>query len=472
MKWLKRLWPRSIIWRLVLVLGCGLLGSHVISLTIYSRDRIEGNLLLGSQQLIERSVNVVGLLEEVNPELWPQLVAASQQPGYRLLLAPQPWPAMGRDQNWQHWRMRLLREYLEDAIEDADEATGRDDYARGQYIGLFYGGDQRWSAPQRREHRRKHHRDFFDYWLRISIQLDNGTWLNISSNLMRPPRIWSDGALGALGLMALVVLALIIWLLRMLLQPLQAFANAATELGRDYRAPPMRVQGPREVQRSIVAFNDMQVRLRQLIEDRLKMLAAVSHDLRTPITSLRLRAELIEDSEEKRKNLATLDQMEKMIESILTFAKSELATEARRVVDLSALLESIASDKQDLGMAVQFSGEHGVKLSCAPMAMQRALTNLIDNAVKYGGCARLSLRQQASKISLSIEDDGPGIPEAKHAEVFLPFARLSREREIDSGGGLGLSIAQTIIQAHGGSIKLNNRPQGGLQVLVEFWGSP
>ena len=471
MKWLKRLWPQSIIWRLVLVLGCGLLGSHVISLTIYSRERIEGNLLLGSQQLIERSVNIVGLLEEVNPELWQQLVASSQQPGYRLQLAPQPWPAMRSDKGWQHWRMRLLREYLEDTIEDADEAAGRDDYQRGQYIGLFDGGDQRWPAAQRgerREHRRKHHRDFFDYWLRISIQLDNGTWLNVSSNLMRPPRIWSDGALGALGLMALVVLALIIWLLRMLLQPLQAFANAATELGRDYRAPPMRVQGPREVQRSIVAFNDMQVRLRQLIEDRLKMLAAVSHDLRTPITSLRLRAELIEDSEEKRKNLATLDQMEKMIESILTFAKSELATEARRVVDLSALLESIASDKQDLGMAVQFSGEHGVKLSCAPMAMQRALTNLIDNAVKYGGCARLSLRQQAGKISLSIEDDGPGIPEAKHAEVFLPFARLSREREVDSGGGLGLSIAQTIIQAHGGSIQLNNLPQGGLQVLVQF----
>ena len=471
MKWLRRLWPQSIIWRLVLVLGCGLLGSHVISITIYSRDRIEGNLLLGSQQLIERSVNIVGLLEEVNPELWQQLVASSQQPGYRLGLAPQPWSATRSDRSWQHWRMRLLREYLEDTIEDADEAAGRDDYQRGQYIGLFDGGDQRWSESrrgERRDRRRKHQRDFFDYWLRISIQLDNGTWLNVSSNLMRPPRIWSDGALGALALMALVVLALIIWLLRMLLQPLQAFANAATELGRDYRAPPMRVQGPREVQRSIVAFNDMQVRLRQLIEDRLKMLAAVSHDLRTPITSLRLRAELIEDSEEKRKNLATLDQMEKMIESILTFAKSELATEVRRVVDLSALLESIASDKQDLGMVVQFSGEHGVKLSCAPMAMQRALTNLIDNAVKYGGCARLSLREQAGKISLSIEDDGPGIPEAKHAEVFLPFARLSREREVDSGGGLGLSIAQTIIQAHGGSIKLNNRTQGGLQVLVQF----
>ena len=471
MKWLRRLWPQSIIWRLVLVLGCGLLGSHVISITIYSRERIEGNLLLGSQQLIERSVNIVGLLEDVHPELWQQLVASSQQPGYRLGLAPQPWSSVRDDKSWQHWRVRLLREYLEDAIEDADDAAGRDDYQRGQYIGLFGGGDGRWSEPrrdERRDHRRKHHRDFFDYWLRISIQLDNGTWLNVSSNLMRPPRIWSDGALGALGLMALVVLALIIWLLRMLLQPLQAFANAATELGRDYRAPPMRVQGPREVQRSIVAFNDMQVRLRQLIEDRLKMLAAVSHDLRTPITSLRLRAELIEDSEEKRKNLATLDQMEKMIESILTFAKSELATEARRVVDLSALLESIASDKQDLGMAVQFSGEHGVKLSCAPMAMQRALTNLIDNAVKYGGCARLSLREQAGKISLSIEDDGPGIPEAKHAEVFLPFARLSREREVDSGGGLGLSIAQTIIQAHGGSIKLKNLPQGGLRVLVEF----
>ena len=463
---LKKLIPQSLAWRLVLVLSFGILGSQVLSLAIYSRDRVEANFLLGGQHLVERSANAVNLLEAIAPELRPQLLASLSQPGFNLELSRQAWQPERELRRFGDKRAETIERYLRSLLA---VAPGRE--LRLWLLNSWRHTDELDDYRPRRDWDRRRNRPghhWADQRLIIAVQLEGGDWLNINNTLQRPVALWSPQATWSLVLSAAILLGLIVWLLRLILQPLRAFATAATRLGQDYRSEPMQLQGPLEVRRAISAFNDMQRRLRHLIENRMQMLAAVSHDLRTPITSLRLRAELIEAAEERRKSLETLDQMEKMIESILTFARAELATEARRKLDLDALLDSICSDQQDLGADVSYQGQAGVQARCAPVALRRALTNLIENAVKYGGCARVRLSADAAAATLTIEDDGPGIPEGKQRAVFLPFVRLNPERESNSGGGLGLSIAQAIIQAHGGSVELANMEPRGLSVVARL----
>jgi signal transduction histidine kinase len=199
------------------------------------------------------------------------------------------------------------------------------------------------------------------------------------------------------------------------------------------------------------------------------MLAAISHDLRTPITQLRLRAEFIEDTEEQAKTLATLKEMEAMIASTLTFARDDALTEAPRMVDLAALVESLCDDLADAGKPVSFAAAEKVAVACRPAALKRAVANLIENAVKYGGAARVSVGADAGDVRVVIEDDGPGIPSEELENVFAPFYRVEKSRGSGPGGvGLGLSIVRAIADAHGGHVRLENRDGGGLSAILEF----
>lgn len=199
------------------------------------------------------------------------------------------------------------------------------------------------------------------------------------------------------------------------------------------------------------------------------MLAAISHDLRTPITLLRLRAEYIDDEEERRKTLLTLDEMESMIASTLAFAREDAEREEPRIVDLSALTESICADMADTGRPVAFEEGAPAKYPCRPLALKRAITNLVDNAVKYGGNVRVRVLPAPTAIEIVVDDEGPGIPEAELKEVFAPFYRLERSRSRETGGaGLGLSVARTIVHAHGGEIVLANRSEGGLRASIHL----
>ncbi len=227
--------------------------------------------------------------------------------------------------------------------------------------------------------------------------------------------------------------------------------------------------GPIEIRQAANAFNDMQERLRRLVENRTRMLAAISHDLRTPITQLRLRAEFIEDAEEQAKTMATLEEMEAMIAATLSFAREDATAEETRIVDLTALLASICDDLADTGKAVSFDPGDTIPLECRPATLKRAVVNLIENALKYGGAARLALAASAKAIRITIDDDGPGIPTGEIANVFLPFYRVEKSRSSATGGiGLGLSIARTIVHAHGGDLMLENRPEGGLRAIIEL----
>ena len=213
----------------------------------------------------------------------------------------------------------------------------------------------------------------------------------------------------------------------------------------------------------------MRERLRRFNEDRTRMMAAMSHDLRTPLTRLRMRIEMAQGLEDQQKMLDELDMMNGMVESILSFTRDDAKQEARSLVDLSALVEGICEDAVDAGEKVTFSGPRDVTISCRPTAMRRAISNLVDNAVKYGGKADVTLAPEAGRVVITVEDEGPGIPRSEREKVFEPFYRIGSARDPSTGGvGLGLSVTRSIIWEHGGDITLGNRKGGGLSVRVEL----
>ena len=222
----------------------------------------------------------------------------------------------------------------------------------------------------------------------------------------------------------------------------------------------------------------MRERLQRFVDDRTGMLAAISHDLRTPITSLRLRAELLDDEEARQKILATLEDMEHMTEATLAFAREEAAPEDTRRVDLAALIGSLCADLADIGMDAVFADVAPAPYACRPVALKRAIRNLVENAVAYGSRARIRLEDGDNNITIVIDDDGSGIAEADFERVFAPFVRLEDSRSRETGGiGLGMAIARSIIRSHGGDIILANRESdaqgdpsgtGGLRATVRL----
>jgi signal transduction histidine kinase len=205
----------------------------------------------------------------------------------------------------------------------------------------------------------------------------------------------------------------------------------------------------------------MQARLHRFVDDRTKMLAAIGHDLRTPLTSLRLRAEFVPDEDVREKMLSTITEIQTMTEATLAFAREDATAENTRTVDLSALVESLCDDLAELGHDVSFSEGQKISYSCRPDALRRACRNLVENAIRYGERARVSVERRADSIEIIISDDGPGIPDSAQEQVFTPFFRMENSRNRETGGvGLGLSIARTIVRHHGGDIALTNNQKG------------
>jgi signal transduction histidine kinase len=298
--------------------------------------------------------------------------------------------------------------------------------------------------------------------LRISVRLGDDSWLNVIAPMDGGETMWQPRFLGLLLTALAIVTGVALWAVGRAARPFATFAAAAERLGTDVAAPPLSETGPREIRATAHAFNVMQGRIRRFVEDRTQMLAAISHDLRTPITRMRLRAEFVEDDEQRAKMLADLEEMEHMIAATLAFARDDATREERRPVDVAALVQGLAED-----MGVGYDGPDSVVLPAGAMALKRLVANLLDNARKYGGTARARLAADAAQVVLTIDDDGPGIPESEFERVFAPFVRLEGSRNRQTGGtGLGLSVARAAARAHGGDIVLANRPEGGLRVQL------
>ena len=279
---------------------------------------------------------------------------------------------------------------------------------------------------------------------------------------------WSRGSIASTLLMAVAIVAFSWWASGWITAPLSEFARASERLGVDVSAPPLAEGGPEEVRTAARAFNQMQTRIRTFVEDRLRMLAAISHDLRGPITRLRLRMEQIDiDPGAQAKMLADLDEMAQMVDSSLAFARDEATGEVSQPVDLAALLETLCDDAVDAGRKAEFEWEGRLVYHGRPLAMKRLFANLIDNALRYGGDVSVSASVDQERLQVFIDDTGPGIPESERENVFRPFFRLEKSRNKRTGGiGLGLATARSIARAHGGDVALDNRPQGGLRATV------
>ncbi len=304
----------------------------------------------------------------------------------------------------------------------------------------------------------------------IYVELGSGGWLRAEGRAPAEIFAWPAHLVRNLALMLAVVVALIWMVARMTVRPLTRLAQAARGLGENLRQAPLPEDGPSEVREAAQAFNAMQDRIRHGIEEREHFLAAVSHDLKTPVTRMRLRSELLTDANLRERFLRDLDEMQQMLGGALDFLRGKAADEAQRPIDMLALLESLVDDQAELGRDIRLAaGADAVRFVGRPQALRRAIGNLVDNALKYGRRATLALDDDGKLLRIVVEDEGPGIPEAELERVFEPFHRVDSSRNRETGGvGLGLAIVRQIALDHGGEVTLANRAGGGLRAELRL----
>jgi signal transduction histidine kinase len=309
--------------------------------------------------------------------------------------------------------------------------------------------------------------DSYRHMMLVSVRLDDGSWVNFSSTTLGAAQHadWSVLAVTICFGVAIVVVAVL--LLRWATRPLRDLAMAAERFSLDQTPHPLDETGPAEVRRAARAFNTMRERVQRLVAERMQALAAVSHDLRTPITRLRLRSELMEDEATRDLVDADLSEMEGMIDSTLEFLRGGVSSEPVRPIDIVSAIETIVDDQADQGRSITLSGLGHGRVLGRLLALKRAFWNIIGNAVKYADHAEVKISETPTDLVIVIEDDGPGIPAAEIERVFQPFVRLEESRGRETGGtGLGLTIARAVIRSHGGEITLSNRAAGGLSVMI------
>ena len=444
-----RLWPRSLAARTALVLLASLALVQVAGLTIHAFDRMELQRFAQTRDIASRAMNNYRSVALALPEQRAAVVAELNQredlrdgtavvldaspPGAELPPTPAPL-------------MRELRVSMQ-LVPMPQLQRPREVIIRGD-------------AEIAR--------------IALGMRLLDGRWVGTTMPLP-PVRPWhSLNFLISFVVMTLAAALLTLWAVRRLTAPVATLAAAAEALGRDVNAPPLPETGPLEVAQAAAAFNTMAARIRRFVQDRTFLLTAIGHDLRTPITRLKLRAEFMEDDEQRRKMMLDLDELESMVAATLAFGRDIAADEPVSAVDLTELartvLDETADAQPEMTEKLVYQGPDHVTVRARPKSLKRALTNLVANAVKYGGNARVVLAAPVNgSVMLMVEDDGPGVPPGELERVFQPFHRIETSRNRETGGtGLGLPIARNILRAHGGDVVLSNRPLGGVRAAVSL----
>jgi signal transduction histidine kinase len=439
-----RLWPRSLAARTAVVLLVGLVVVQGAGLTIHALDRIDVQHIAQARDV---AVRVVGVYRAVmmSPPDQRGYVLKEATPGLQAELSPDP-PVMEPADEMRPVRQHLLRVNM--------NLVALLGVSRWQELRI------QWQPPRHR--------------VVIGMHLPGGPWLNVAA-AVEPARPWhSPTFLAAFLLMTVAAAGLTLWAVRRLTLPVRTLAVAAEALGRDVNAPPLPEDGPLEVATAAAAFNTMAARIRRFVEGRTEMLTAIGHDLRTPITRLKLRAEFIEDDEQRAKMLADLEELEAMVSATLAFGRDAQTTEAVSSLDLPELLRTVLDEagdaRPDVVEKLAYEGPPHLTVRARPLSLKRALANLVSNAVAYGGSARVRLLAPGDgMLTIEVEDDGPGIPPGELERVFEPFHRGEPSRSRETGGvGLGLPIARNIFRAHGGDVTLCNRPMGGAKAMAAF----
>jgi signal transduction histidine kinase len=299
----------------------------------------------------------------------------------------------------------------------------------------------------------------------IGVRLPDGRWLVLRQRRSIDDINWLLGAALGIGGAFAIALALGLVFAARLAAPIRRFADAAHRVGIDPRGDPVSEEGPRELQVAAQAVNSMQVRLRSLVADRTQMLAAVAHDLRTPLMQMRLAAEQADPAlrDAIGKDAAEIDAL---VGSFIAFARDDPSLEARVRLDIAALAQSIVDDRAAAGDGAAYEGPDRVVLTGQPLGLKRMLVNLVDNAIRYGGSAWVALHADGEGVVIDVRDRGPGITKERRADVFEPFVRLDPDRA--AGAGLGLAVVRSVVRAHGGEVTIDDAPGGGARVCVRL----
>lgn len=453
----------------ITVLAVSLLLFHLVSLVLFVYFSASTATLAREEQLAQRIATVTGFMEGVPATYRDYLAAELSGPGFEITIGTEPVSETidkssdSHSDNIAGLVDRMLRKKPGDIstrYQTSDEAA--DMQAASVIIqrieGLFN----------------------IQETLLVSVALTNGTWLNFRTSGSTWGHILSASAIPSLSLMAIGVILLAAWAVNRPLRSLSRFALASETMGRDVLgAQPLDEQGPRELRDAARAFNRMQRQVQRLLQSRNQMLGAVSHDFRTPLTRLRLRAESIVDDTQRDKAIRDIEEMEQMIALTLAYARDDSVEEAREPLELDQVIESVI-ESMDCRARCDFrAATPGLIVECQRSAMRRVIQNIIENALNYAGELAISTGRDASGITIDFDDAGPGIAEDQREKVFLPFYRVESSRNRASGGaGFGLAIAQTVVEAHGGRISMQTSPQGGLRVHIvlpaalQYPGSP
>lgn len=466
-------WSHSLAARLIVLILLALIISHGVGFTILWDERRLAARETVRNLVADRITAVTRLVESTSSSLHDNVLAAATTRDLLFQIDPAAAvPLQESEGDIERIIQGRLAESLERPGEDIRFAFRAD-----------WGKDRRFFNPgldpdEMRgiddDHRHEDHWDDHGWnrkrggpgiGLRASIRLQDGNWLNVASILRPPPGNWGGPGMISFLASAVFIIVIVTWLVRRTMRPLRDLTAAATAVGRGDRPPPVEETGPRDIRNLIAAFNTMRDRVDRFVNDRMHMLAALSHDLRTPLTTLRLRAEMLEDDEDRERFIATLEELEAMTEEVLAFIRSEAETEAAVPSDLNALAGAIVDEKAGADATVIFAPAKDLApIRCRPIAVKRALRNLIDNAVRFGTSVDVRIETTGDKVVLVILDDGPGMKDADLDRAFDPFVRLDPARGRDTGGvGLGLSISRSLARSHGGDVRLLNRPEGGLR---------
>lgn len=428
-RWIRWLWPRSLAGRITLLLIGGLTLLHVGSMVVHERALHGAEAGARVERLAARLAAVAGSLGSL-PEAARDAAAHAQSlPGIEL-----------------HW----------DRVAPVPEGLPPPGLA-GVVDQLAPGARVAWDPKAQPGHR-----------VVGAVPLEAGGWLSFSASWIGPTgnAAGEGSAIASMVAMALGIALASALVVRWITRPLRRLADAADRIGRDLRAQPLPTDGPSEVHHAAVAFNAMQDRIRRLVEDRTESLAAMSHDLRTPLARLKLRAGFLAEGDDRARMEADIAEMEAMVARTLDYIREGRDAEPVRPADLAAILQTLASDAADAGHDVAYEGPRRAVLPLRRLAAKRALANLVDNALRHGRPpVRLRIRDEGPMVAVEVSDAGAGIAEADRARALAPFVQLDPARS-GSSVGLGLAIAQRFAQASDGQLELREAREGGLMARL------
>lgn len=458
--------PRSLFSRLVLVLLTVLVIAQLLSLAVHLHERGELLSRASGMQSAQRIADIIKLLETLSLPERRRIVQVLNAPPILISLDQPPLAVKELDADAGARSAlfgAMLRRFLGDGravevrVAETPAMPFKPEAKRGMK-GPGMHGD--WTPPWAAAHGASRPGLSFV----AQVRLRDGALVTFDSRQPAQTEGWPYRLLLSLAVLLVAVVAVSLVAVRWATRPLNALADAADELGTNLDRQPMEETGPAEVIRAARAFNTMQARLAGYLRDRTRVLAAMSHDLKTPITRLRLRSELLDDPRLREKFTGDLHEMESMVGATLDFLRGMENGEPVQPVDIMALLESLQADRAEMGGQVRIGGAALAPFPGKPQSLKRCLSNLLENAVKYGKSASVIVADDATRLEIRIQDEGPGLPQAELEKVFEPFYRVEGSRSRETGGtGLGLTIARSVAEAHGGSLVLRNHPEGGLE---------